>query len=77
MRTLEMINQDMEAYPEFRSNFFQLLNEISNFCFDVMIALPEEVFSVIIQAIVWAFKHSMRNVAELGMKVAAICCSIF
>ena len=64
--TLEMINKDMEAYPEHRINFFQLLSAIDRYCFNVLIALQDTTLGFVIQAIVWAFKHSMRNVAELG-----------
>jgi exportin-1 len=67
--TLEMINKDMEAYPEHRINFFQLLSAVNRHCFNVLIGLPESVFNLIIQAIIWAFKHSMRNVAELGVEM--------
>jgi exportin-1 len=66
MCTLEMINKDMEAFPEHRINFFQLLNAINRHCFNHMISLPDETFALFIQAVVWAFKHSMRTVAELG-----------
>ncbi|KAH7666442.1 Importin-beta N-terminal domain containing protein, partial [Aphelenchoides avenae] len=69
MCTLEMINKDMEAYPEHRTNFFQLLNAINRHCFNHMISLPDETFGLFIQAVVWAFKHSMRNVAELGFEI--------
>ena len=64
--TLDMINKDMEAYPEHRTNFFQLLKAINTHCFNVVIALPDQVLGLIIQAIVWAIKHTMRNVAENG-----------
>uniref|UniRef100_A0A914HK84 Importin N-terminal domain-containing protein n=1 Tax=Globodera rostochiensis TaxID=31243 RepID=A0A914HK84_GLORO len=67
--TLEMINKDMEAFPEHRTNFFQLLKAINQHCFDVLITLPDEVFGLIIQAIVWAVKHTMRNVAENGIDI--------
>ena len=64
--TLEMINKDMEAFPEHRTNFYQLINAINRHCFGVFLALSDELFQMIIQAIVWAIKHSMRNVAEIG-----------
>ncbi|KAL3082998.1 hypothetical protein niasHS_010800 [Heterodera schachtii] len=67
--TLEMINKDMEAFPEHRTNFFQLLKAINQHCFDVLITLPDEVFGLLIQAIVWAVKHTMRNVAENGVDI--------
>jgi exportin-1 len=61
-----MINKDMEAFPEHRTNFFQLLKAINTHCFTVLIGLPDEVLGLVIQAIVWAIKHTMRNVAENG-----------
>lgn len=67
--TLEMINKDMEAFPEHRTNFYQLINAINRHCFGVFLALSDELFQMIIQAIVWAIKHSMRNVAEIGSEI--------
>ena len=65
--TLEMINKDMEAFPEHRTNFYQLINAINRHCFGVLLALSDELFrTIIIQAIVWAINHSMRDVAEIG-----------
>jgi len=61
-----MINKDMEAFPEHRTNFFQLLKALNTHCFNVLISLPDKVLGLIIQAIVWAIKHTMRNVAENG-----------
>jgi len=67
--TLEMINKDMEGYPEHRTNFYQLMNVINRHCFEVLVTLTDEMFQMIIQSIVWAFKHSMRNVAEIGIEI--------
>lgn len=61
-----MVNRDMEEYPEHRINFFKLIASLIHECFDVLINLPTELFKLIIDAIVWAFKHTMRNVAEIG-----------
>ncbi|VDD92203.1 unnamed protein product [Enterobius vermicularis] len=67
--TLEMINKDMEEFPEHRFNFFKLLYSLNHECFEVFVNLPAELFRLIIDAVVWAFKHSMRNVAELGLDI--------
>ncbi|XGW05720.1 hypothetical protein V3C99_016238 [Haemonchus contortus] len=67
--TLEMINKDMEAFPEHRTNFFQLIHALTVECFQVFLALPPEQLSYIIDAVVWAFQHSMRNVAEIGLDI--------
>lgn len=65
--TLDMINRDMQEYPEHRTNFFKLLYALNHECFDVFVSLPPELFRLIVDAVVWAFKHSMRNVAEIGL----------
>uniref|UniRef100_A0A183V631 CRM1_C domain-containing protein n=1 Tax=Toxocara canis TaxID=6265 RepID=A0A183V631_TOXCA len=76
--TLEMINRDMEQYPEHRINFFKLLQALNHECFDVFVALPPELFRLIVDAVVWAFKHSMRNVVEIGFSCYAdILCALF
>lgn len=67
--TLDMINKDLEAFPEHRTNFFQLLNAITQHCFKVLLNLADNVFVLVIQAVVWAFKHQMRNVAETGLEI--------
>ncbi|CAI4231357.1 unnamed protein product [Auanema sp. JU1783] len=67
--TLEMINKDFQAFPEHRTNFFQLLLSLTQECFPVLLSLPPEQFSYIVDAVVWAFQHSMRNVAEIGLDI--------
>ncbi|VDK34509.1 unnamed protein product, partial [Anisakis simplex] len=64
-----MINRDMQEYPEHRINFFKLLYALNHECFDVFVALPPQLFRLIVDAVVWAFKHSMRNVAEIGLDI--------
>ncbi len=64
--TLEMINKDLHEFPEHRTNFFKLLQAINLYCFDVFLRIPSEQFKLVIDSVVWAFKHSMRNVAEIG-----------
>ncbi|PIO77365.1 CRM1 protein [Teladorsagia circumcincta] len=76
--TLEMINKDMEAFPEHRTNFFQLIHALTVECFQIFLALPPEQLSYIIDAVVWAFQHSMRNVAEIGLTYyAEVLCRLF
>lgn len=64
--TLEMINKDFAEYPEHRTNFFLLLQSINGKCFAGLLNIPGPQFKVIIDSIVWAFKHHTRNVAEIG-----------
>lgn len=67
--TLDMINKDLEAFPEHRTNFFALILSLSQECFPVFLAMPTEQLQYIIDAVVWAFQHSMRNVAEIGLDI--------
>ncbi len=64
--TLEMISKDFQEFPEHRTNFFQLLEAINDCCFKALLDIPPEQFKLILDSIIWAFKHSMRNVAETG-----------
>uniref|UniRef100_A0A1I7X0G7 CRM1_C domain-containing protein n=1 Tax=Heterorhabditis bacteriophora TaxID=37862 RepID=A0A1I7X0G7_HETBA len=61
--------QYLNAFPEHRTNFFQLLHALTQECFPVFLGLPTEQLSYIIDAVVWAFQHSMRNVAEIGLDI--------
>ncbi|GAV00127.1 hypothetical protein RvY_11018 [Ramazzottius varieornatus] len=67
--TLEMINKNFEEYPEHRTNFFLLIQSINQKCFPGMLAIPGPQFKLIIDSVVWAFKHHMRNVAEIGLHI--------
>lgn len=73
--TLDMIKNNFEDFPDARINFFILLRSVSqhNFCalfaLDPVPAQAEKEFSVIINAIVWALKHTERNVAETGLQI--------
>mmetsp|Transcript_19896 Transcript_19896/g.79425 ORF Transcript_19896/g.79425 Transcript_19896/m.79425 type:complete len:964 (-) Transcript_19896:362-3253(-) len=71
--TLEMIKANFEDFPEARLNFFKLLRAINQYNFNEFFnlddnpAAAEAEFKLIINAIVWAFKHTERNVAETGL----------
>ncbi|XP_033121049.1 exportin-1-like [Anneissia japonica] len=67
--TVEMINKDFEEYPEHRTNFFLLLQAVSNHCFAALIQIPAAQFKLILDSIVWAMKHTMRNVADTGLAI--------
>jgi len=67
MPTLDMIKAETSLYPEHRVNFFQMLDAIVRTCFDEVMSFPENVLMLIIQAILWAFQHTIRSVAEIGI----------
>ena len=58
--------QNFEEYPEHRTNFFLLLQAVNSHCFDAFLAIDPAQFKLVLDAIIWAFKHTMRNVADTG-----------
>lgn len=67
--TLEMITQNFEDYPEHRLQFYLLLEAVNKHCFSVLFAIPEEVFKVFVDAVIWAMKHTDRDIAEVGLTI--------
>merc|ERR1719278_1932716 len=67
--TLEMINKDFEEFPEHRTNFFTLLEAANDYCFAAFLTIPAEQFELIFDSIIWSFKHTMRNVADIGLGI--------
>jgi len=67
--TLEMINKNFEEYPEFRTNFYLLLQAVNKHCFPALLTIPQPQFKLVLDSIIWAFKHTMRNVADTGLNI--------
>jgi len=67
--TLQMINKNMEEFPEHRTNFFTLLEAANDNCFAAFLTIPAEQFKLIFDSIIWSFKHTMRNVADIGLGI--------
>nr|XP_031839444.1 exportin-1 [Nomia melanderi] len=67
--TLEMINKDFEEFPEHRTNFFLLLQAVNVYCFPAFLVIPPAQFKLVLDSIIWAFKHTMRNVADTGLQI--------
>jgi exportin-1 len=68
--TLNMINKDFSEFPEHRAGFYNLLREINLQCFPALIPLlPTPQFKLIVDSIVWGFKHTMREIADLGLQI--------
>lgn len=65
--TLQMITQNFEDYPEHRVNFFKLLQAVNNHCFESLFGIPAEHQKLVVDSIIWAFKHTERNVSETGL----------
>ncbi|KAK9879853.1 hypothetical protein WA026_008357 [Henosepilachna vigintioctopunctata] len=67
--TLSMINKNFEEYPEHRTNFFLLLQAVNSHCFPAFLTIPPAQFKLVLDSIIWAFKHTMRNVADTGLQI--------
>ena len=67
--TLDMINKDFEEHPEHRTNFFTLLQAVNAHCFPAFLSIPPQQFKLVLDSIIWAFKHTMRNVADTGLNI--------
>ena len=87
--TLEMLNKDLEEFPEHRLHFFRMLQSFTQHCFSgkflelatinslfsfylALLQIPAERFKLFIDSVIWAFKHTMRNVAEIGQYLIII-----
>lgn len=64
-----MINKDFEEFPEHRTNFYILLQQVVNYCFSSLLNIPPAQFKLVLDSIIWAFKHTMRNVADTGLRI--------
>ncbi|ESW29035.1 hypothetical protein PHAVU_002G038500 [Phaseolus vulgaris] len=67
--TLEMITKNFEDYPEHRLNFFSLLRAIATHCFPALICLSSQQLKLVMDSIIWAFRHTERNIAETGLNL--------
>ncbi|XP_061355283.1 protein EXPORTIN 1A isoform X1 [Gastrolobium bilobum] len=67
--TLEMITKNFEDYPEHRLKFFSLLCAIATHCFNALICLSSQQLKLVMDSIIWAFRHTERNIAETGLNL--------
>ncbi|EJD43612.1 hypothetical protein AURDEDRAFT_145424 [Auricularia subglabra TFB-10046 SS5] len=67
--TLSMINRDFTDFPEHRIAFYKLLRVINLHCFAALLQIPAAQFKMFTDSIVWAFKHTTRDVADIGLTI--------
>ncbi|KAM0943808.1 putative importin-beta domain, armadillo-like helical, exportin-1/Importin-beta [Dioscorea sansibarensis] len=67
--TLEMITKNFEDYPEHRLKFFSLLRSIATHCFHALVQLSSQQLKLVMDSIIWAFRHTERNIAETGLNL--------
>lgn len=42
---------------------------MNSHCFPAFLAIPPAQFKLVLDSIIWAFKHTMRNVADTGLQI--------
>ncbi|KAH8549901.1 nuclear export factor CRM1 [Umbelopsis sp. PMI_123] len=67
--TLTMISKDFCEYPEHRLGFYTLLRAINRKCFKALLSLESNTFKLIIDSIIWGFKHTMREISEISLEI--------
>jgi len=67
--TLGMITQDFSEYPEHRVGFYRLLRAINTHCFPALLSLPAPQIKLVMDSIIWAIKHTMREIADIGLNL--------
>ena len=50
----------MQDFPEHRLHFFSLLRAITNHCFPTLFAMSPQQLQLVINSIIWAFRHTVR-----------------
>jgi len=65
--TLKAITSNFEDFQEHRLVFFQLLKNINEYFFEVMLEFSDHQTQMVVDSVVWAFRHTERNIAETGM----------
>ncbi|DBA80101.1 hypothetical protein WJX79_000920 [Trebouxia sp. C0005] len=67
--TLQMITKNFEEHPEHRLHFYGLLRAITNHCFGTLFTMSPDQLKLVIDSIIWAFRHTERNIAETGLNL--------
>jgi len=67
--TLKMINQNYEEFPEHRLNFYVMLQAVNRHCFPALANLPAAEFKVVLDTVILAIQHKMRNVSDTGLDI--------
>ena len=67
--TLEMITKNMMDYPDHRTAFFAFLRQANTHCFYGLFSIPPQQQKLVVDSVVWAFKHTERNISETGLEI--------
>jgi len=67
--TLQMITTNFEDFPEHRIRFFEFLKAINLHTFSALFNIPPEHQKLVVDSVVWAIKHTERNIADTGLDI--------
>uniref|UniRef100_A0A7S3Q1F7 Importin N-terminal domain-containing protein n=1 Tax=Chaetoceros debilis TaxID=122233 RepID=A0A7S3Q1F7_9STRA len=67
--TLQMITTNFEDFPEHRIRFYEFLRAVNQHCFPALFNIPPTHQKLVIDAVVWAIKHTERNIADTGLEI--------
>ncbi|KAJ4454688.1 putative Protein EXPORTIN 1A [Paratrimastix pyriformis] len=67
--TLAMITANFEDFPEHRVQFYNLLRAINQHCFATFRVISGAQFKLVIDSIIWGFKHAERNIADIALNL--------
>ncbi|KAI8639457.1 nuclear export factor CRM1 [Parasitella parasitica] len=67
--TLNMITKDFAEFPEHRTGFYSVLRAVNRYCFPALLELAPGQFKFFIDSIVWGFKHTMRDIADISLEI--------
>ncbi|EGR34521.1 hypothetical protein IMG5_008700, partial [Ichthyophthirius multifiliis] len=69
MSTLSMITQDFNSFPDHRISFFRLLKAVVQNAIEALFNIPTDQFRTMIDCVVWAFKHHLPEISDIGLDV--------
>jgi len=67
--TMQMITENFADFPDHRVQFFGFLRSVNQYCFRALLDMSPDNFKLIIDSIVWAFRHTMRGVSKTGLQL--------
>lgn len=67
--TLQMITTNFQDYPEHRLSFFRLIEAINRHCFSAIFTLPPMHQKLVVDSVVWAFRHHDRDIGDMGLEI--------
>mmetsp|Transcript_55895 Transcript_55895/g.118874 ORF Transcript_55895/g.118874 Transcript_55895/m.118874 type:complete len:1093 (-) Transcript_55895:163-3441(-) len=67
--TLQMITANFEDFPEHRIRFYEFIRAVNSHCFQALFSIPAEHQKLVVDSVVWAMKHTERNIADTGLNI--------